>query len=98
MRRLHRAAQVAIDLQLRVDVVAQAQARGVVPVVLADLAAIGREAHVAFAAGINHRQAAGQPQVRHQLELVADVNHGVRTLVAEVAGPGAGDVVFADKL
>ena len=44
MRRLHRAAQVAVHLQLRGEVVTQADARGVVPVMLAErrLALLGQ--------------------------------------------------------
>ncbi|MND96951.1 hypothetical protein D3C80_892570 [compost metagenome] len=63
---------------------------------LADLAAVFRVGHGTFATGVDHCQAAGQPQIRHQLKVIANMHNAVGTLVAEVAGAGAyGQVAIA---
>ena len=55
----------------------------------ADFAAAVGVAHLAFAAGIDQRHARGQPQVGHQFQIIAGVQHAVRTLITEVAHFGA---------
>ncbi|MCY1396348.1 hypothetical protein D9M71_113170 [compost metagenome] len=85
VRRLDRATEIAEQLQVRCQLVAQAHARGIVPVVQAGLAACLRIGDVAFTAGVNGGQAGGQPQVVGDLQVVADMQDRVRALVGEVA-------------
>ena len=92
MRRLDGAAEVAVHLQLRVEVITQPDARRVVPIVLAERRLAFGIADLGFAAGVDGGQAGGQPQVRHQFQVVADMQHGVGAQVAVVAGLGAGGI------
>ena len=72
VRRLHRTTEIAEQLQVWCQLVAQAYARGVVPVVQAGLAATLRIGHITFTAGVDSRQASGQPKVVGDLQVVAD--------------------------
>ncbi|MNC79258.1 hypothetical protein D3C75_1316850 [compost metagenome] len=55
---------------------------------LADLAASGGIGDVAFAAGVNQVEASGQPQVGHQFQVIAGMQHVIRALVTEITGFG----------
>ncbi|MCY1413240.1 hypothetical protein D9M71_286670 [compost metagenome] len=85
MWRLDRAAEIAEQLQVRCQLVAQAHARGVVPVVQAGLATFLRVGDSAFTAGVDRGEAGGQPQVVGDLQVIADMQDRVRALVGEVA-------------
>ncbi|MNL32742.1 hypothetical protein D3C87_1546140 [compost metagenome] len=85
VRRFHRAAEIAEQLQVGRQLIAQPHARGVVPIAQAGLAARFGVGHRAFSAGIEGGEAGGQPQVVGDLQIIAHVQHGVRTLIGEVA-------------
>ncbi|MNE18001.1 hypothetical protein D3C80_1110030 [compost metagenome] len=88
VRRLDRAADVAVHLQLWAEFIAQTYSWRIVPVMLADLAASGGIGDVAFAAGVNQVEASGQPQVGHQFQVIAGMQHVIRALVTEITGFG----------
>lgn len=48
-----------------------------------------RIGNLGFATGVDRRQAGGQPQVRNQFEVVADMQHSIGAQVAVVTGLGA---------
>ncbi|MNI27198.1 hypothetical protein D3C73_809260 [compost metagenome] len=89
MRPFDRATEVAEHLQVRRHLIAQAQARGVVPVTHAGLAATLGIGHGALTTGVDGGQAGGQPQVVGNLQVIACVQDSVRTLIGKVAHVGA---------
>ena len=92
VRWLYRAAQVAVNLQLRGEVVTQANARRVVPIMLTERRLAVGVSDLGFAARIDGGKAGGQPQILHQFQLVAYMQHGIGAQVAVVAGLGAGGI------
>ncbi len=97
VRRFHRAAQVAEQLQLRAGLPGEAQARRAVPVVRVQAPAAGRPGHRDLAVGVHRRQAGDQVQRRRQRQVVADVQHRIGAQVFEAPGQRAGRIPVAGE-
>ena len=81
MRRLNRARQVAVELCTGLQLVTQAKARCVIPSAFIQLLVGIWPGYFDFALGIDQCQTTGQPEIRRQLQVVADMQYVIRALV-----------------